>query len=368
MGGGVAVGFRDYFSEYLPPWLHGPNGLVWARAVGGVKDEMTGALKERVAARFPIRPNTSLPPIAPTGALEALGREQQMPRALGESDAEYAQRLAAAFDIWQYAGTAYGLLLALRAAGFGTARICIARSRRYHLDDAGALVVEQTPAGSWCTEPEPQPFWSRFIVLFDAATGLPADWYGAPVFDSVGAREDLFDPLGTSTSGPVLDVSTDPGDGTPPSSVSDVRVRMVGAASADAGVYEYSVDGGTTWTPGEDSSDTAYGTGHLLMSNGNPIGLRLRFPDQDGAYSGDEVYRWALVFTTPVAVPGEEALRVRGLRQHIAKWKAANSTCHSIVIVEKGCAMDTLPLTFDEWDASGLGMDAAEHSVYEYHP
>jgi hypothetical protein len=361
------VGFKDYMPQYLPPWLHGPNGLAWARAIGDVKDGMTATLKERVAARFPVRPGTSLPPIAPTGALEALGREQQMPRALGESDAEYAARLADAFDIWAYAGTAYGLLRALRAAGFGAARICISKGKRYSLDADGGLVVEAMPAGSWCTEPEPQPFWSRFVVLFDVATGLPPDWYG-PEFAGIGSREELFDELGTTTSGPVLTI--DDGDVVPPTSILAVRVRVPSASQADSAIYEYSLDDGVTWLAGQDSTDTAFGVGHLLTTEGNgdgdSVGLRLQFPDQDGDYSGDEVYRWPLLHTSVVSVPGEEALRIRGLRQHIAKWKASLSSCFSIVIVEAGACWDSNLGTWDDEAAEGGTWDEAV--VHVYHP
>lgn len=367
------MGFREYMKEYCPPWLQGANGLAWVRALGDVKDGMTAALKERVAARFPIRPDaSSLPAIAPTGALEALGREQQMPRALGESDAEYAARLADAFDIWSYAGTAYGLLLALKAAGFGTARVCIAKSRRYHLDASGALVVETLPAGAWCTEPLPAPFWSRFVVLFDAATGLPADWYGTPVFYGLGTMQKLFDPIGTSAQNPTvfIDETT---TNTPSPSIADVRVRIPSpVADASMGfAYEYSLDGGTTWLAGADASDTAIPPSFHQLTTlgsglGDPIGLGIQFADGDtGFYSGDEVYKWPLLFTPSIVVPGEEALRMQGLRQHIAKWKAAASTCVGIVIVEAGYCFDTLPASFTAWAAAA---DLSGNVVYDYHP
>jgi hypothetical protein len=181
---------RDYSLTVLPPWLLDAYGTAWARANDGVKDALAALLKERVAASMPIRPGAAeLAPHAPTGALEALGRDRLMPRAVGEPDAGYAERLADAWEIHADGGTARGALRALRAAGYPEAMLVIRSRRLYRLDSAGELVVTTLPAGSWCFEPEPQPFWSRYAVLF-SQPNLPPAWT-AGVVRAVGPRQDV---------------------------------------------------------------------------------------------------------------------------------------------------------------------------------
>lgn len=194
---------RDYSLTVLPPWLLDEYGTAWARAGDGVKDALASLLKERVAASMPIRPGAAeLAPHAPTGALEALGRDRLMPRAVGEPDAGYAARLADAWDIHADGGTPRGGLRALRAAGYPEAMLVVRSRRLYTLDSAGELVVTTLPAGSWCFEPEPQPFWSRYAVLFSQPS-LPPTWTAGAV-RTVGARQELRSVIPrTVTLGPV---------------------------------------------------------------------------------------------------------------------------------------------------------------------
>lgn len=181
--------YRNYFGNYLPPWLQDAYGTAWGQALGDVKDGATTLLRERVAARLPVRPGvTQLAPYAPRGALEATGRDRRMPRAVGEDDASYAERLAAAWDLWESGGTPLGALRALRAAGYPEAQLVIRSQRLYRLDAAGELVVEMLPSGSWAFEPEPQSFWSRYAVLF-AAPNLPPSW--AATTRTLLPREDV---------------------------------------------------------------------------------------------------------------------------------------------------------------------------------
>lgn len=345
------MGFRDYMQEYCPPWLQGPNGQAWTRALGDVKDGMTQLLKERVAARFPIRPGAeSLAPYAPTDALDALGREQQMPRAKGEDDPAYAERLSQAFDIWRYAGTAYGVLKALAAAGYETARIAIRNHRLYSLDANGDLVVEVLPPGSWSFEPEPQPFWSRFVLLFSHEWGLPPSWLGTPV-ETLGDREDLFDPIGTSASGPVLVKSG------PLSSVTGgVQVRIVSpGGDYDGAQFEYSLDDGATWVGVIGTDDlpweiepnlniTSFGTG--------------------GFYSGGELYRWSYDLQPVVVPPPSVSAEMNGIREHVAKWKAAMAHFWGIAVITTGAAWDSPPGTWDDEAASGATWEGNNVVLY----
>lgn len=167
---------RDYALTVLPPWLLDAHGTAWAQAHGDVKDALAALLKERVAARMPIRPGASdLAPYAPPGALEALGRDRLMPRAVGEGYPEYAARLAGAWEAHANAGTPMGALLALKRAGYPEAMMVIRSRRLYRLNEAEELVVQELPPGSWCYEPEPQPFWSRYSILF-SHPNLPPAW------------------------------------------------------------------------------------------------------------------------------------------------------------------------------------------------
>lgn len=93
-----------------PPWLLQPAGAAWLKGLGLSLDDCVIRAKDAVKASFPL--------LAPVDALPIIGQEVNMPRGAAESVADYRARLADAWNLWQYAGTAYGMLIILAAAGF----------------------------------------------------------------------------------------------------------------------------------------------------------------------------------------------------------------------------------------------------------
>ncbi len=98
----------------------------------------------------------------------------------------------------------------------------------------------------------------------------------------IGEREDLFDPLGTSASGPVLAV-TGPVSGV----TTAVQVRIFGSGGAyDSAQFEYSADDGATWNGVVVTDDLPWEV---------TTGLEITSFGTGGNYSGGELYRWELV-------------------------------------------------------------------------
>lgn len=139
----------------VPSWLQGPRGLAWFAAHGRAKDLMVQAA--RVAVK------TGFVHDCPADALPHHGAARLLPRYPGDTDDTYRARLAAAWDLWEWAGTRHGLLLMLEAMGFPHAAI-------YNVRDA-------TPPGEVSWPPDGDTAnWSRFWVFLDATVDNPFGW------------------------------------------------------------------------------------------------------------------------------------------------------------------------------------------------
>jgi len=157
--------YRDFFPRELAPgWLQTSKNAAWLRASGDLKDSLADRAKAAVKARFAR--------LAPRDALDLLGSERQLERGPSESDATFAEHVAGAWKLWQWAGTAKGVLVALRESGYPNALIEIVNGNEFRLDASGEAVIEHLPPGSWAVEATPG-FWSKFIVL------LPSNPWGA---------------------------------------------------------------------------------------------------------------------------------------------------------------------------------------------
>ena len=165
--------FKTEHLETAPPWLRDPISDVLHKAQGDAKDKIIDLVRHGVLARMPLQ--------GPDDALGPIGAERQLPAGPGEPTATYAQRLVNAWDIWQYAGTALGVLRALAYEGFPGATITT-KFNSYTLDADFNLV--QTPLPSPYTFNTPN-FWNTFVVTysapFPAAIGNPPPADGSPV-------------------------------------------------------------------------------------------------------------------------------------------------------------------------------------------
>lgn len=357
---------RDYALTVLPPWLLDAYGSAWARATGGVKDGLAALLKERVAARMPIRPGASeLAPHAPTGALDATGRDRLMPRAIGEQDTGYAARLADAWTIHADGGTPRGALRALAAAGYPEAMLVIRSQRLYKLDADGELVVEMLPAGSWCFEPEPQAFWSRYAILFHWEN-LPPAWPQV---------------LTEFVVGPVSQSNPDANAQPPTLALLDnppadclVRVEFLAVTSTsqtDDITLRYRFSPSDTWRT--ISFNNASPTRPLYDATGDgPFFNVTMTSDSDGGlgdgYVVGDYYEWPVTHTSQnVTVPAEDSQEMNLIRALAVEWNSAACVFMGVIIVTAGACWDYQPRTWAQEDASDETWDTTT-VVYNYHP
>jgi hypothetical protein len=160
------MSYRQYQPGLMPTSLQDPYGQSFQRAQGIVKDYLLQLTRQATQLRFP--------DFASSDALGAIGDERLIDRGAGpqlvtqETDAAYAARLKAAWDIWYWAGTAFGMLTALAVQGYSPT-IVQQNGRRFNLDMSGNLVI--TDGLPW-TFPAPN-LWNTFLVIF---TTVPASW------------------------------------------------------------------------------------------------------------------------------------------------------------------------------------------------
>ncbi len=157
--------YRDFQSRLAPPWLRGPNGSIIQQELGGEKDVQVDRARQSVLANFPDQ--------GPTDALPFIGADRQLPQAVGESTADYRERLRTAWDRadgWSFAGSHGSLLFALSRAGFPTGlaagAVIIQRTKRYSYLNAG-VVTFGTHSG-WTFDGSPPAMWNQFGIVFGA--------------------------------------------------------------------------------------------------------------------------------------------------------------------------------------------------------
>jgi hypothetical protein len=177
--------FETYQAETLAPgWLRDPTGSAFLGAFGAVKDSLVTRAKDAVKARFPS--------MCPEDALALIAAERGIDRGPTESLASFRERVQAAWDVWRWAGTAYGLLLAFYWQGYrpasGRVVIQTETERQYELrpdfdpkvhTPENALVISSIGPVSLGGAPE---LWSDVAVLFVAPL-LPS-WLPTPPADA----------------------------------------------------------------------------------------------------------------------------------------------------------------------------------------
>lgn len=168
-------------------WLRGPQGLALSTSLGTELDLQQSLLLQGLLARFPTSGNVDANGVfglAPSDALDQIGGDRLLPRGPAESDATYAARLLGAWDIWTYAGSHYGVLRALKTAGYA-AMLIVQDKGRYGVLVGSAGTVADLSLGTLMTcanRPGDAPGWtfdnridfySRFAIVFTAdATNL----------------------------------------------------------------------------------------------------------------------------------------------------------------------------------------------------
>jgi len=164
--------YQDYHKTLSPTALLNPNGAAFEAAQGSLKDALLERCLQAVKAKYPN--------IAPADALSIIGADRQMHRGGSETDAAYAARLLNAWNVWPWAGTAYGLLQAFWSTGYKNVVLAQVRGgKQFTLDSNGLLVASSTTPPSWTPTYVGDPFWSRFDVVFPAP--LLASWVSGGV-------------------------------------------------------------------------------------------------------------------------------------------------------------------------------------------
>lgn len=141
----------DLQSGLTPTWLRRYYGRQFMRTLGLLKDDTANRARRAVLAR--------MPKLAPADALASIASERGLVRAPGETQANFAQRLANAWDRWTWSGTAHGLLLALKDSGY-PATLVATPKRTERLDANENAVISYT---TWTTG---DARWSGFEIVY----------------------------------------------------------------------------------------------------------------------------------------------------------------------------------------------------------
>lgn len=193
--------YRDYAVDLSPPWLLQPQGQVFMRALGDVRDAITQHLKNGVQARF----SSSAAP----DALSAQGNDREIERGPTDTDQGYAARLKGAWDTWEFAGTPTGVLSALFDAGY--TNVVLVTTRQTHTFNSSRQLVSTTLSTPRAFSPG-APFWNAFLVWFPVPfitswqiSGVPAS--GSAEADGVRRLVNRWKPAHAIVTGYIATVT-----------------------------------------------------------------------------------------------------------------------------------------------------------------
>lgn len=180
------MSYADWLPNQAPPPLAGPNGAALLQRLGQMFDEQADRLRQGTLARFPTQGSVDglgTYGTPPSDALDAMGSDRGLPRGPTELDAAYATRLQAAWTIWDYAGSHYGVLHALEVAGFVSPRAIIVQDNgRWSQITGSAGTVADLTFGSLAAQANrggapgwffdlQTAFYARFALVY---TTMPA--------------------------------------------------------------------------------------------------------------------------------------------------------------------------------------------------
>jgi len=162
-------GYGDFQTRTGPPWTQAPNAAAWQTALGDEKSNQLDLVRQATII--------DVPGLAPDDAIDLVGADRMLPRAVGEDSATYAERLRTCWDGpdgWRFAGSHGSLLLALARAGFPTGlaigAVIIQRTKRYsYLDGApGSYSVTFGTHNGWTFNEQDRRYWNQFGIIFGA--------------------------------------------------------------------------------------------------------------------------------------------------------------------------------------------------------
>lgn len=159
--------FRDSIREISPPWLTGDVGGGLSYACGLELDALAQWAIEGVKAR--------MPGVGTPDALYLIGRDRQIERGPGETDAAYVSRLSAAFDTWATAGAGPTLLREIRvwfAPSTSTPVRLVSNAGVWHTINLTTNAVTKTVSSpsNWNWDAFTSTRWWRGWVIIDSST------------------------------------------------------------------------------------------------------------------------------------------------------------------------------------------------------
>lgn len=159
-------GFETAQPKQLPYWLRDEQGAAFEASFGRAKDDGLALYREASAARWPTgeRPD----------ALPYQGSDRLTLRAPPETDAEYALRLEAAPDTWQWGGTPTGIVGIFAPYGYTAANLAVVPNHQVILDGN-------------------MDWFSRFIVLADASYWEADEAWDATVSSWADSTDETWD-------------------------------------------------------------------------------------------------------------------------------------------------------------------------------
>lgn len=142
-------GFETAQPKQLPYWLRDEQGAAFEASFGRAKDDGLALYREASAARFPTgeRPD----------ALPYQGSDRLTLRAPPETDAEYALRLEAAPDTWQWGGTPTGIVGIFAPYNYDAVTCSVVPNHAVILDgnmEAFSRFIVLCAAGYWSVDGE----------------------------------------------------------------------------------------------------------------------------------------------------------------------------------------------------------------------
>ncbi len=157
------MSYADYQSKLAPGFLRNTNGRIWEETLGAEKDVQLDVNRQAVIA--------DLPGTGPVDGLDLIGADRVLPRATGESDVAYAERLRTSWDAADgnaFRGSHGGMLKALARAGFPTGlasgAVIIQRTKRYSYISSGTVTFGVH--GGWSFNDQGPQFWNQFGIIF----------------------------------------------------------------------------------------------------------------------------------------------------------------------------------------------------------
>lgn len=194
------MSYGNWLPKQAPPPLAGKNGEAFFQRLGEMFDEQQDRFRQGVLARFTTKGSVDANGIygtPPSDALDATGNDRGLPRATTEiiaggdsagviaaKDLAYSTRLQAAWTIWDYAGSHYGVLRALQIAGFANMVIVQDNGRYSQLTGSAGTIADlafgtlmgcvdrPSSHAGWMFDPLRGTFWAQFGILFTADAAI----------------------------------------------------------------------------------------------------------------------------------------------------------------------------------------------------